>query len=126
MILPSDPGGLYPPLVRAVPFGYDTRGPTEWRSEVAQKSDKSQEPGLLGVGLDGQDGHTRLTRGENFRLLGGSHETHEQMQEQCIKFNEKLAGRGKELQDLERREFLDLAAECEMNVVELRRQRGRG
>jgi len=73
---------------------------------------------LLGLGLDNQDGHVRVTRGENFHLVGGSHETHQAMQEKCIKLNEKLADRGKQLEDLEHKEFLDLAAECKMNVLQ--------
>lgn len=71
---------------------------------------------LLGLGLDNKDGHVRVTRGKNFHLVGGSHETHETMQEKCIKFNEKLDARGKHLGELDRKEFLELAAECEMNV----------
>ncbi len=77
---------------------------------------------LLGVGLDGEDGHTRVTRGENFHLVGGSQETHEVMQEKCIKLNEKLRDRGKQLEELEGKEFLDLAAECKMNVVARRKR----
>ena len=69
---------------------------------------------LLGLGLDNQDGHTRITRGENFHLLGGSQETHEVMQDKCIRFNEKLQARGKHMGELARQEFLDIAAECEM------------
>lgn len=76
---------------------------------------------LLGVGLDNDDEDVRVTRGKNFELHGGSQETHESMQEKCIKLNEKLDAKGKELGDLERGEFLDLAAECEMNVVTVRR-----
>ncbi len=72
---------------------------------------------LLGVGLDNDDGHIRATRGENFHIIGGSADTHEAMQEKCVKFNEKLKGRGKQLEELHRREFLDIAAECEMNVA---------
>jgi hypothetical protein len=72
---------------------------------------------LLGVGLDNEDGQTRITRGKNFHLVGGSEETHECMQEKCIKFNEKLQNRGKELSEIEGKEFLDIAAECQMNVV---------
>ncbi len=72
---------------------------------------------LLGLGLDGDDGDTRITRGDNFHLVGGSHETHQSMQEKCIKFNEKLDDRGKQLEHLEAGEFLDMAAECEMNVL---------
>ncbi|HAU38249.1 MAG TPA: hypothetical protein DCX07_11120 [Phycisphaerales bacterium] len=72
---------------------------------------------LLGIGLDRDDEQFRVTRGPNFHLVGGSRETHESMQEKCLKFNEKLDSRGKQLEDLEHREFLDLAAECRMNVV---------
>ena len=72
---------------------------------------------LLGLGLDNKDGHVRITRGRNFHLVGGSHETHAAMQEKCLKLNEKLKSRGKELEDLESNEFLDLAAECQMNVA---------
>lgn len=72
---------------------------------------------LLGLGLDNEDGHVRVTRGKNFHLIGGSQDTHESMQEKCLKFNEKLKGRKKEMEDLGRQEFLDLAGECEMNVA---------
>lgn len=72
---------------------------------------------LLGVGLDAQDDQVRVTRGKNFHLVGGTKDTHETMQEQCIKLNEKLDARGKELDQLERQEFLDLAAQCGMNVA---------
>ena len=77
---------------------------------------KPKDAKLLGIGLDG-DGQVRITRGDNFHLVGGSHETHESMQEKCIKFNEKLSRRGKELGELDRQEFLELAADCQMNVV---------
>jgi len=77
---------------------------------------KQSKAVLLGVGLDNDDGHVRVTRGGNFQLVGGSEDTHESMQEKCLKFNEKLKGRGKQLEDLGKREFLDLAGECEMNV----------
>ena len=77
-----------------------------------------QKKRLLGLGLDGKDGAVRVTRGRNFHLVGGSQETHEDMQEKCIKLNEKLKARGKELEDLGRKEFLELAQECRMNVVE--------
>jgi len=72
---------------------------------------------LLGLGLDGTDGAVRVTRGENFHLVGGSRGTHQSMQEKCIKFNEKLHSHGKQLEELEKNEFLEMAADCEMNVV---------
>ncbi len=77
----------------------------------------SQKSGILGLGLDNDDDHVRVTRGENFRLYGGSEDTHQAMQEKCIKFNEKLTGRGKQLDDLEQKEFFELAEECEMKVA---------
>jgi hypothetical protein len=80
-------------------------------------SESQNNARLLGFGLDNEDGHVRVTRGENFHLMGGSQDTHEAMQEKCIKFNEKLSERGKQLDDLESGEFLDLAGECEMNVM---------
>ena len=55
---------------------------------------------LLGLAFDNDDGHTRLTRGENFVLLGGSQETHTVMQETAVKINERLDKRGKRLEDV--------------------------
>lgn len=71
---------------------------------------------LLGLGLD-NDEHVRITRGKNFHLLGGSQQTHESMQEQAIKLNEKLDQRGRELDEISRAEFVDLAREVGMTVV---------
>jgi hypothetical protein len=65
----------------------------------------------LGIGLDG-DGEVRVTRGENFALVGGSHGTHEAMQETCIRVNEKLAERGQTLEDLGREELSGLVRQC--------------
>jgi len=67
---------------------------------------------LLGLGLDGQDGHVRITKGENFVLQGGSEETHERMTETTLRFNEKLTQRGKRLETVEHQEFLDLMNEA--------------
>lgn len=67
---------------------------------------------LLGVGLDSDDGHVRVTKGENFRLVGGSENTHGRMTETAIKLNEKLRGRGKQLEDVGKSEFHDLIQEA--------------
>ena len=67
---------------------------------------------MVGVGMDGGDGHKRVTKGDNFFLAGGSEETHERMTEVTIKFNEKLASRGKRLEDVSRDEFVDLMNEA--------------
>lgn len=63
---------------------------------------------LLGVGLD-SDGHKRLTTGPNFALVGGTEETHELMTEKVVKINEKLAARGRQLEDVSHEEFDDIA-----------------
>jgi hypothetical protein len=63
---------------------------------------------MLGLGLD-SDGHKRLTTGPNFLLVGGSEETHEVMTEKVIKINEKLTSQGKQLEQLSRDEFDDIA-----------------
>src|SRR5229473_151222 len=63
---------------------------------------------MVGVGLD-SDGHKRLTTGPNFLLVGGSQDTHEVMTEKVIKINEKLAAKGKQLEEVGSAEFDDLA-----------------
>ena len=63
---------------------------------------------LAGIGLDNDDGHKRLTKGDNFILVGGSEETHETMKETAIKFNEQLSRRGKHLEELSKDEFIDM------------------
>jgi len=65
---------------------------------------------LLGLGLDNQDGHVRVTQGENFSVFSGSAETHERLQRSCIKLNEKLERRGKRLEDATGEEVRDLLA----------------
>ena len=66
---------------------------------------------LLGLGLDGTDGHTRLTRGDDFTLCGGSEETHSKMQETTIKLNEKLRKSGRRIGDVPPRELGDMLRE---------------
>ena len=71
-----------------------------------------QKSAMLGIGLDNKDGHKRITKGDNFMLVGGSEETHEKMTETAVKFNEKLSKRGKRLGELSREEFTDLIREA--------------
>ncbi|MGD0092798.1 MAG: hypothetical protein ABSE73_23040 [Planctomycetota bacterium] len=68
---------------------------------------------LLGLGMDNKDGHVRITTGPNFHLLGGSQNTHEVMQETAIKLNEELHRRGKRLEDLSPKEFIEIMRELE-------------
>jgi hypothetical protein len=68
---------------------------------VARKSKEktSQTLGLIGLGFDSQDEHKRITKGEDFLLVGGSQETHERMQEVAIHVTGALKTKGKRLQD---------------------------
>ena len=61
------------------------------------------------MGFDNKDGHVRVTKGKNFALLGGSEETHVEMQEKAIKFNEHLDKRSKTLDNISEKEFCDIA-----------------
>jgi hypothetical protein len=78
---------------------------------------------LLGLGLDNKDGHTRITTGENFRLIGGSEETHGVMQEKTVKMNEHLKRRGKTLDTITRDEFHEIADEVGMPLLEAQQAR---
>ena len=69
---------------------------------------KSDPAHLLGVGLDHNDGHKRITQGEQFTLVGGSQETHERMTETVVKTFEDLKHRGKDLREVEPRELRDI------------------
>ncbi|MCE5325092.1 MAG: hypothetical protein LLG01_01630 [Planctomycetaceae bacterium] len=89
---------------------------------VSPRKDKNKKARILGVGLDNQDGHVRVTRGKNFELVGGSDETHASMQEKCIKFNEKLDSRGKQLEELDAQELLDIAHQVQMLPLAVRRR----
>jgi hypothetical protein len=63
---------------------------------------------LLGLGLDGQDKHKRITRGEGFNLVGGSEDTHERMTETVIKTTEDLGRKGRTIADAHPEELADL------------------
>lgn len=64
--------------------------------------------GLLGVGLDNEDGHKRVTTGEQFALVGGSQETHERMTETVLKTFEELKRRDKRLESVDPRELTEI------------------
>ncbi len=72
---------------------------------------------LLGVGLDGDDGHTRLTRGQEFVLFGGSSDTHCRMQETMIKVVERLERRGRRIADATPDELHDLLLKANDEIL---------
>src|SRR5258708_18167937 len=73
-----------------------------------RRQDRVRIAGFIGVGLDNQDGHQRVTQSEYFLLVGGSAETHEKMQDTAVKFDESLRRRGKRLEDASVKETLEL------------------
>jgi hypothetical protein len=91
-----------------------TRRPDD---KPARKS-KARRPrrkvvGLLGIGVDNRDGHTRITKGKDFVLVGGSAETHERMQDFTIRLTERLAKKGKRIADTSVKELRDIARDLE-------------
>jgi len=78
---------------------------------MVEPNEAEKKAWLLGLGRDNDDGHLRITRGHNYHLFGGSEETHEVMQEKAVKFNEKLRERGRQLEEISRSEFRDIAHE---------------
>jgi hypothetical protein len=78
------------------------------KDESKNKGKPREKALLMGLGLDSKDGHKRITKGENYLLVGGSEETHERMGETAIKFNEKLSSKGKRLEEISSREFIDI------------------
>jgi hypothetical protein len=75
---------------------------------VSKKRKPNGKAGLLGIGLDNQDGHKRITTGEQFAIVGGSDETHGRMTETVIKTFEELKNRGKGLEEVEPKELAEI------------------
>ena len=99
------------PPIQIRQFGLETPVDSRKFAKMPNAKRKKRRRALMvGVGLD-SDGHKRLTTGPNFALMGGSEETHEVMTEKVVKINEKLAARGKQLEEVSREEFDDIAGE---------------
>lgn len=69
---------------------------------------KTKRNHLLGLGLDNDDGHQRITRAEDFSIIGGSEETHDRMTETAMKTVEDLSRNGKNIHTAETEEIRDL------------------
>ncbi|HXB01319.1 MAG TPA: hypothetical protein VNV15_00710 [Opitutaceae bacterium] len=67
-----------------------------------------RQAALLGLGLDNDDGHKRITTGKNFAIVGGSAETHEKMTETVVKTFEELKRRRKPLVSVEPKELAEI------------------
>lgn len=69
---------------------------------------RAKSAALLGLGLDNDDGHKRITRGEKFVLVGGSAETHDRMTETTLKTFEELKRRDRALETVDPRELAEI------------------
>jgi hypothetical protein len=85
---------------------------------VKESKEPKKSAALLGLGLDKDDDQTRVTKGKNFLLWGGSKDTHAVMQETAIKINEHLDRRGKCLEDVSPKELRDICSEVNDSVGE--------
>lgn len=74
-------------------------------SKPARRKRRPKISGILGVGLDNEDGHKRITTGDQFVLVGGSQDTHERMTETVVKTFEELKRRDKRLETVDPREL---------------------
>ena len=72
------------------------------------KHNKKRPSKLLGLGLDNDDGHKRITEAERFSIVGGNEETHQTLTEVAIKTFETLDKKGKTLDTVEKKELDDL------------------
>lgn len=69
---------------------------------------KAPKAALFGLGFDHDDGHKRITTGEQFAIVGGSHETHGRMTETLVKTFEELKSRRKDLHEVEPQELAEI------------------
>jgi hypothetical protein len=79
--------------------------PKKKRKPAARKAPLAA---LLGVGFDHDDGHKRITTGEQFAIVGGSEETHGRMTETVVKTFEELKTRQKQLHQVEPHELAEI------------------
>lgn len=75
------------------------------------KKNRINKKHLIGVGLDNEDGHKRITKAERFHVVGGSQETHERITETVCKTFETLDRRGKDLDNVEAKELKEIIEE---------------
>ncbi|MEM7674248.1 MAG: hypothetical protein AAF212_12970 [Verrucomicrobiota bacterium] len=75
---------------------------------MPETNNNSNSTHLMGIGLDNQDGHKRITQADQFSVVGGSEETHDKLTETLVKTFETLDRQGKSLKSVEREELTDI------------------
>jgi len=79
----------------------------------SRRTGRRRVAGLLGLAFDADDGQTRITRGKQFFLAGGSEDSHDRMRETVVKVTEKLDQRGQQLTDVSVQQLCDLLEEVQ-------------
>jgi hypothetical protein len=64
---------------------------------------------FIAIGLDGRDDDHHVTRSDQGLIVGGSAETHAEIQETMLRMEEELERRGQNLGDLDPEELAELA-----------------
>ena len=65
---------------------------------------------LVGLRVEKPDGHTRVSRGEDFVALGGSKEGHEHLRETVAEISDEVKRRGRALSDVRHEELKEIVA----------------
>ena len=86
------------------------QGMLDFRAVMADRRTPSRMRLLMGFGLD-SDGHARVTRSEEYVLLGGSEATHQRMHDQVERFCDELRRMGTDLQRASDDDMLNAAGE---------------
>jgi len=77
----------------------------------ARKTKVRRKKGLLvGVRLDEGDGHSRVSRGEDFLAVGGTKEAHEHLRETVAEVSDEVKRRGRAMAEVRRKEFREILA----------------
>lgn len=63
---------------------------------------------LVGVRVDGEEGQSRVSKGEDFLALGGTKEGHEHLRETVAEISDEVKRRGRSLAEVRREEFREI------------------
>jgi len=73
-----------------------------------KRTGQSRVVGLLGVGFDHKDGQIRITKADDYKVIMGSHDSHQALQKICFKIKKEITASGRILSDYTPEEFMEL------------------
>ncbi len=65
---------------------------------------------LVGVRVDKGDGHTRVSRGDDFVALGGTKDGHEHLRETVAEISDEVKRRGRAMGEVKHEELKEIVA----------------